>query len=629
MRSLVRPHWPPIDLDCGLLLFAVVILCWSRTHCVANETAQSVPPSVDRSPKQTEYSSPNVIIVLTDDQGWGDLSCHGNTNLTTRHLDLLADEGARFDRFFVCPVCAPTRAELLTGRFHLRTGVTGVSLGKERLNLDEWTIVQDFKASGYATGCFGKWHNGTQYPYHPIARGFDEFYGFCSGHWGDYFSPPLDHNGSPVRGQGYIVDDCTDRALDFIDKHAEGKFFLYLPLPTPHTPMQVPDEYWQRLKDRPLGLKGRRETEVDSQFTRAALAMVENIDDNVGRVLAKLEELAITEKTLVLFFSDNGPNNDRWNGDMRGRKGSTDEGGVRSPLFIRWPGRIRPGRCITQICSVVDLYPTLIELAGIRSLNSQPLDGTSLVAWLDGQEPHSTDRVIASHWNGQVSLRTQQYRMDARGRLYDMLADPGQDKDLADLYPALTIELQRKKDDWFQQFSVNPLGPDERPFTVGHPDFSYTELPARDGWAEGLVRRSSAAPNCSYFTNWTDSQDAIEWHVEILEAGQFAVQLHYASTEACVGTEVRLTFHGNFVQRPLRDANDPPPRGSENDRVPRTSESYMKEFSPMDLGVIQLPKAKGKLKLTLPAGLPIEIEPITNSHSSGIEVSMLTLTRVP
>src|SRR5215469_1950787 len=156
---------------------------------------------------------PNIVVILADDQGWGDLSVHGNTNLSTPNIDSLARDGALFERFFVCPVCAPTRAEFLTGRYHPRGGVRGVSTGLERLDLSETTLGDMFKAAGYATGAFGKWHNGAQFPYHPNARGFDEYYGFCSGHWGEYFSPPLRHNNTLVKGNGYTTNDFAEHAM--------------------------------------------------------------------------------------------------------------------------------------------------------------------------------------------------------------------------------------------------------------------------------------------------------------------------------------------------------------------------------------------------------------------------------
>ena len=173
-----------------------------------------------------DASKPNVIVFLSDDQGWGDLSIHGNTNLSTPNIDSLAKDGALFERFFVCPVCSPTRAEFLTGRYHARGGVRGVSTGQERLDLDEKTIAQTFKAAGYATAAFGKWHNGLQSPYHPNDRGFDEYYGFCSGHWGDYFSPPLEHNGQFVRGNGFTADDFTDHAISFIEQEPPAAVLL-------------------------------------------------------------------------------------------------------------------------------------------------------------------------------------------------------------------------------------------------------------------------------------------------------------------------------------------------------------------------------------------------------------------
>ena len=281
-----------------------------------------------------EARKPNVVIFLIDDQGWGDLSINGNTNLSTPNVDSLAREGVRFENFYVCAVCAPTRAEFLTGRYHPRTGVSGVSQGEGRLNADEMTVADVFKSAGYATGAFGKWHNGTQSPYHPNDRGFDEFYGFTSGHWGHYFSTLLDHNGKKVRGQGYEVDDFTDHALTFIEKNRSQPFLCYVSYNTPHSPMMISDEFYDKFKDLDPNMKHRAPNKEDVMMTRAALAMCENIDWNVGRVLKKLDQLKLREDTIVIYFSDNGPNSWRWNDRMKGRKGSVDEGGLRSPLHI-------------------------------------------------------------------------------------------------------------------------------------------------------------------------------------------------------------------------------------------------------------------------------------------------------
>ena len=329
------------------------------------------------------------------------------------------------------------RAEFLTGRYHPRSGVFSTSAGGERINLDEMTIAQTFQAAGYATGAFGKWHNGMQYPYHPNGRGFQEYYGFCSGHWGNYFDPMLERNGRIVRGQGFIIDDLTTEAMAFMEHNREKPFFVYIPYNTPHSPMQVPSQWWNKFKDKELLMHHRNPSSEKISHIRAALAMRENIDWNVGRIVAKLEELDLTEETIIVYFCDNGPNGSRWNGDMKGRKGSTDEGGVRSPLLIHWPGKIAAGKTIPQISAAIDLLPTLADLAEIPVASKKPLDGISLKPLLAGQAKKWPDRMIYSHWRDRVSLRTQRFRMDHEGHLYDMRTDPGQRQDVAAEHPTV------------------------------------------------------------------------------------------------------------------------------------------------------------------------------------------------
>ncbi len=326
-------HGPryPLDQKAGFPLQFGKYLGFLGRPTSADGIASDTPPD----------SRPNILVILTDDQGWGDLSVHGNQNLRTPHIDRLAAEGARFQRFYVSPLCAPTRAEFLTGRYHPRTGVRGVTTGAERMNLDEETIVEVFRRAGYRTAIFGKWHNGTQYPYHPLGRGFQEFYGFTSGHWGQYFSPPLEWNDQWVRGEGYLPDDLTTKAIRFLRKHREEPVFCYLAYNTPHSPFQVPDEFFARFQNAEIGMRHHSEKE-DLAVTRAVLAMCENIDWNVGRLRTALEELGMDRKTLIVYFSDNGPNGWRWNGGLRGRKGSTDEGGCVSRRFSGGPEN--PGR---------------------------------------------------------------------------------------------------------------------------------------------------------------------------------------------------------------------------------------------------------------------------------------------
>lgn len=543
---------------------------------------------------------PNVVVILADDQGWGDLSLHGNTNLKTPHIDTLARAGARFERFFVQPVCSPTRAEFLTGRWHPRGGVRGVSTGQERLDLDERTIAEAFAAAGYATGCFGKWHNGSQYPYHPVGRGFAEYYGFTSGHWGEYFDPPLDHNGRPVTGTGYITDDLTGRAIGFLKATARaGKpSFCYLALNTPHSPMQVPDQYWDRFAKKTLALTGDRKE--DMNHTRAALAMCENIDDNVGRLLAALDEHQLARNTIVVYFSDNGPNGPRWNGGMKGHKGSTDEGGVRLPLFVRWPGKIAPDTVVRPIAAVIDLYPTLAALAGIRRAGDRPFDGISLAPWLLGKPVPAPDRVLFQHWAGRVSARDQRYRLDAGGKLFDMVADPGQKKDVATEHPEDLERLSAAAARWKKDVLGELPKGDRRPFSVGYSQFPRTVLPARDGVPHGGVKRSAPAPNCSYFTRWTRPDDRMTWEIDVHTAGRYEAILQYTCPKSDTDAAVELSLGDARWTGTITVAHDPPLRGREHDRVPRGAESYVKDFRPMSLGVVALPAGRGTLTLRSP-----------------------------
>jgi arylsulfatase A-like enzyme len=562
----------------------------------------SVAPLLAQEPAARK---PNVVVFLSDDQGWGDLSVHGNTNLSTPNIDSLAKDGALFERFFVCPVCSPTRAEFLTGRYHARGGVRGTSTGQERLDLDEMTIAQTFKAAGYATGAFGKWHNGLQSPYHPNDRGFDEYYGFCSGHWGDYFSPPLEHNGKFVLGNGYTTDDFTDHAISFMEQNRSRPFFCYVPFNTPHSPMQVPDSFWDKFKAKKLEMLHYNPAQEEIDTTRAALAMCENIDWNVGRVLKKLDELKLADNTIVLYFADNGPNSWRWNGGMKGRKASTDEGGVRSPLLIRWPGNIKSGMLVPQIAGAIDLLPTLAELAGIKVASRKPLDGMSLKPLLLGETNAWPDRTLVTFWNGRLSLRTQQYRFDAGGgqgkkaapgtSLFDMVADPGQHRDVAKERTELAAKLRDEAARWRKEIA-GELGPrDDRPFTVGYS--STTPLPARDGVPHGNVQRSDTAPNCSFFTNWTSTDDRITWNVDVGKPGRYEATVYYTCAAGDVGSTIELSLGDARIQTKVSEAHDPPLYGKEHDRVERRAESFMKDFQPLKLGALDLKAGRSELAL--------------------------------
>jgi len=538
-------------------------------------------------------SKPNVVVMLTDDQGWGDLSVHGNKNLATPNIDQLAKEGALFENFYVCHLCAPTRAEMLTGRFYARTGVRGVSTGQERLNLDEKTIGQYFKEAGYATAAFGKWHNGMQFPYHPNARGFDEYYGFCSGHWGHYFSPELDHNNQLVRGDGYITDDFTNKAMQFIEDHQDEPFFCYIPYCTPHSPMQVPDKYYDKFAEMDPEMKNRDPEKEALGMTRAALAMCENIDWNVGRILKKLDELELADNTIVIYFADNGPNSWRWNGGMKGRKGSLDEGGTRVPCIVRWPGHIPADRKIESIAGAVDLLPTLLDFAGIPAKYPKPIDGISLKEELTGTGAKPADRTLIASKNNQVSVRNQTYRLDHDGKLFDITQDRGQHHNVAKQHPQVVAKLKEVAKNYRSEMLPNQ---DDRPFTVGYT--KNTPLPARDGKAHGGVERSARAPNCSYFTNWKTTDGTVTWDVEVGEAGQYEAIVYYTCPKENVGVEIQAELLGQKTSATIKEAHNPESYGPERDRYDRGAESPVKDFKPFSLGTLDLPKGRDTLTLS-------------------------------
>lgn len=545
--------------------------------------------------KSSGASKPNIVVILTDDQGWGDLSVNGNRNLSTPNIDSLARDGASFDRFYVCPVCSPTRAEFLTGRYHPRSNVYSTSAGGERMDLDEMTIAQTFKAAGYATAAFGKWHNGMQFPYHPNARGFDEFYGFCSGHWGNYFAPMLEHNNEIVKGEGFCIDDFTNHAMSFIEANKDKPFFAYLPYNTPHSPMQVPERFWTKFKDNDLEMHNRDPKKENLPHVRAALAMCENIDWNVGRLLKKLNDLKIADNTIVLYFCDNGPNGTRWNGGMKGRKGSTDEGGVRSPMLVRWPGHIKGGHEVKQLGAAIDLLPTLADMAGIPVASKKPLDGISLKPALLTGKNSAPERPIFSQWRGKQSVRTNRFRLDNNGQLFDMQADPGQYKDVTKKHPAESARLKKLLADYQASLPEN-YGKDDRPFVIGHADAILTQVPARDGIAHGNIQRSNRFPNCSYFTNWTSLDDSITWEAEVGATGTYEVEIYYSCPKSDVGSSIELTFNDSRLIGQITEAHDPPIKGAEHDRVKR-QESYVKDFKPMVLGKVLLKKGTGTLTL--------------------------------
>ncbi|MBK1875642.1 arylsulfatase [Pelagicoccus mobilis] len=564
---------------------------------------------------------PNIIVILADDQGWGDLSLHGNKNLLTPNLDRLANEGAQFTNFYVQPVCSPTRAELLTGRYYPRSGVYSTGAGGERIDADEQLISEVLRDAGYATGGFGKWHSGTQAPYHPNTRGFDEYYGFTSGHWGSYFDAILDHNGKMVTSTGYLPDALTTAAIEFIKKqHQAGRpSFTYLALPTPHSPMQTTDADWARFEGKTLTSLATHPEKEDHQHTRAALAMVENIDYNVGRILESIKKLDADKNTIVVYFTDNGPNGWRYNGGMRGKKGGTSEGGVRSPLFIRYPQAIESATTIETITGSIDLLSTLCDLADVEWEPKQPLDGISVAPALTQSDWQAPERLLYSYWSERVSARSQDYRLDYEGRLYHIPSDRVEKVDLSNKKPDLTAAMKAAVATWKEALLTPENINKERPLTVGYPGLATTQLPARDAKWSGNINRSAKWPNSSYLTDWVHNEDRVYFNADVGEAATYHVSILYTATKDAVGSKITLASGEASTSERIQKAHTPLEYGMKYDRVDRSQngESYVKDFATLDIGKIEL--KEGATTLELSADFP--------SDDGELEFRMLMLEK--
>ncbi|QDT27193.1 Arylsulfatase [Gimesia panareensis] len=571
-------------------------------------------------------AKPNVLLIMTDDQGWGDVRLHDNPLIETPNQDLLAKQGARFERFFVSPVCAPTRAALMTGRYSLRTGVHGVTRGFENMRAEEVTIAEMLKAGGYATGAFGKWHNGRHYPMHPNGQGFDEFFGFCGGHWNSYFDTNLEHNRKPVKTEGYITDVLTDKAIEFIKQNQDQPFFCYVPYNAPHSPWIVPEKYWNKYADKGLDDKAR-----------CAYAMVDSVDENLGRLLKTLDDLKLADNTIVLFLTDNGPNSDRYNGDMRGRKGSIHEGGIRVPLFVRYPGKIEPGTVVKPIAAHIDILPTLLEFCDVESTSGIPVDGKSLVPLLTNSSAENwpermlfVDRLFRNSIPGTElpvgSVRTDRWRAAYernKWSLYDMQADPGEKQDVAKSNPVELKRLKSAYQKWFQD--VSELGFEPIPIPVGHPKAELTSLPANESFlmpeAGQGINYSGKGHNGyanSWIEDWTDPGAQAVWHLDVLTPGTYAVTLKYTCAKDDVGCQIAAETGDQSLAATISKAHDPPKIGNQ-DRVEQSDNYQRKDWARLKLGTLELKKGCCDLKLT----------GVKKPGQELIDVKGLELTRVP
>jgi arylsulfatase A-like enzyme len=542
--------------------------------------------------QKKEVQKPNVLFIITDDQGWGDMRSHGNDIIETPVLDQLAKDGAEFERFYVSPLCAPTRASLLTGRYHLKTGTTSVSKGLEIMDTEETTMAEVFKANGYATGIFGKWHNGSHYPNRPTEQGFDEFIGFCAGHWTNYFDTKLDSGYTEIQSKGFITDYLADKAIDFIDRKKDEPFFCYVPFNAPHGPFQVPDKYFDKYKAK--GLDDR---------LAAIYGMVENVDDNIARLLAKLESEGLSENTIIVFMTDNGPNGVRYNGHMKGVKGHVDEGGVRVPAIIKWPGKIEAGKVIKSLAAHIDWLPTFQELCGLTPIKGRPIDGINLASTILNEGTIESERPVFTHVamlemelkERPGSIRTSRYRYVAKKEkpeLYDMLTDPNQEKDISDENVEMVNAFNTQFQSWFKDASK-----DYQPIKPISLDANFVELPAFESQFTGQLKFIEGHGWAhDYLVNWTSTKDEMTWLVNSNIEKEMTVFLRYTCPKTDLGSKVSVSLTGNTISNTIIKAFDPPMIISP-DRVVR-QESYEKDWALMEIGKLKITKGQNLLKLS-------------------------------
>lgn len=417
----------------------------------------------------TAHAKPNIIVILTDDQGYGDLSCTGNPILKTPNMDRLHDEGIRLNEFHVSPTCSPTRSALMTGRHEFKNGVTHTIHERERLALKATTIAQVLQSAGYTTGIFGKWHLGDEDAYQPDKRGFDEVFIHGGGGIGQsypgscgdvpsnkYFNPVIKHNGKFEKTTAYCTDVFFEQAMKWIES-TKGKkpFFCYLATNVPHKPLQVRPEDEARYT-------GKAPENVAKFF-----GMITNIDDNIGRLLAKLKELGLDENTLIVFMNDNGGTvgTSFYNAGLHGQKGTAWQGGTRAVCFWHWPGTLKPAG-VNSLTAHIDVFPTLAELAGAPLTDKvrQQVEGRSLVPLLKNPSADWPDRTLVTHvgrWAkgeppvklGTCSIRNSRYSLvyNEKWQLFDLQTDPGESKDVSEAHPEIVRQLTTAYDKWWDE----------------------------------------------------------------------------------------------------------------------------------------------------------------------------------
>lgn len=421
---------------------------------------------------------PNVILIITDDQGYGDLGFNGNPNIITPALDNFAAESVRFNNFYVSPVCAPTRSSLMTGRYSLRTGVRDTYNGGAIMASSEVTIAEMLKQANFTTGIFGKWHLGDNYPSRPSDQGFDESLIHLAGGMGQvgdftnyfkkdtsYFDPILWHNNEQKPYKGYCSDIFTENAIEFIENNKNNPFFCYLSFNAPHNPLQVPDEYYQAYKTLdptdgidPELIPNEKISEKTKDNTRKVYAMVTNIDDNLKKLFNKVDELGIKDNTIVIFMTDNGPQHVRYIAGMKGRKSSVYNGGIRVPFFLRFPAMFSGNQEVNQFTAHIDLLPTLSKLCNVEMPRDRKIDGRSFIPSINSEK--LPERSFFSYWTrkypelyNNIALQRGQFKLIGKTdynspienfELYDTYNDPFEKNNLVTQKKSIALSLKKE-----------------------------------------------------------------------------------------------------------------------------------------------------------------------------------------
>ncbi|MEC5125746.1 arylsulfatase [Verrucomicrobiales bacterium BCK34] len=492
--------------------------------------------------------NPNVIIVMTDDQGYPELSAHGNPILETPNMDTLHSGSVRLSDFHVAPMCTPTRGQLLTGIDAAKNGAINVSAGRTLLRPELPTIADIYKEAGYRTGLFGKWHLGDNYPFRPADRGFEETLWFPSSHinsvpdvWNnDYFDDTYTRNGTLTEYKGYCTDVFFDEAISWMKDRAEAKepFLTYLPTNAPHSPYWVPEEYTEAMEKKVAAaeaagvIKGRHPQKRSDLIKY--LAMIKNIDDNIGKLDQFLKDSGLFENTILVFLTDNGSTlaETYYPAGMRGRKTQLWEGGHRVPCFIRWPeGDLKHGTDLDGLTEVQDLLPTLLELSGIETEAS--FDGIDLTPSLRGEAPVDPDRTFIINYSRMpfsyeypapdspsimrremAGVLWKRWRLLEDKELYNLETDPLQQKNVINAHALVAARMRKSLDQWWDEVGEKANEPQR--VIIGHEAENPTLLTACE-WLDVFVDQQSQIRRATLKNSY--------WELDVAEAGEYEFEL--------------------------------------------------------------------------------------------------------